>query len=167
MAPLFSSRRQESAKVGARPAGQSCKAYSLVSWCKKASFGTRSPLPAPLPTHTYLLRVIRAKKFRIVPQKHSQIISAQKANPTGPLLVHTEIRLRQASTFSPTYPPFSSSLFISCPCSTSKQEARPTRRQWSTQSGNFQGRIIFCGNPKNILLEKTVTLRKESNGRMS
>ncbi len=56
------------------------------------------------------------------------------------------------STFSPTYPPFSSSLFISCPCSTSKQEARPTRWQWLTRSGNFHGRIIFCGNPKNILL---------------
>jgi hypothetical protein len=60
--------------------------------------------------------VIRAKKFGFVPQKHSQIISAQKANPTEPLFVLKEIRLRQASTFSPTYrrweyPPFSSSLF--------------------------------------------------------
>ncbi len=44
---------------------KSCQAYSLVSRCKKASFGTRSPLPAPLPTHTYRVRVIRAKKFRI------------------------------------------------------------------------------------------------------
>jgi hypothetical protein len=110
----------ESEKVGARPAGQTCKAYSLVSRCKRASFGTRSPLPVPLSTHTYRVRVIRAKKFGFVPQKHSQIISAQKANPTGPIYVHTEIRLRQASTFSPTYPPFSSSLSISCPCSTSK-----------------------------------------------
>jgi hypothetical protein len=37
------------------------------------------------------------KNFGFVPQKHSQIISAQKANPTGPLLVHTEIRLLHGS----------------------------------------------------------------------
>jgi hypothetical protein len=52
-----------------RPVDQSCKASSLVSRCKKALFGTRSPLPAPLSTHTYRVRVIRAKKFWICAPK--------------------------------------------------------------------------------------------------
>ena len=69
MAPLFSSRRQKPEKVGARPTGQNCKASSLVSRCKKASFGTRSPLPAPLSTHTYRVRVIRAKQIWICAPK--------------------------------------------------------------------------------------------------
>ena len=72
MAPLFSNRRSAKIRKSRSPAGRpelQSLHYSLVSRCKKASFGTRSPLPAPLPTHTYRVRVIRAKKFRICAPK--------------------------------------------------------------------------------------------------
>ena len=67
---------------------KSCQAYSLVSRCKKASFGTRSPLPAPLPTHRLRTRDSCAKKSDLCPKSAHKSLTHKKTIPRTAFCAH-------------------------------------------------------------------------------